>query len=117
VPGQAASCERRFAPCPRQSSQPTPVEILDSAVALKKEHPQRTAAWVPDPARSAGLGSERDSPYAGHFTRLDLMAAGGCVRAPGISLLLFQGRPSFRLHQTELTIGSWSLDVGAVAAG
>lgn len=33
-------------PSPRQTSQRTPVEVLDLAVALKKENPDRTAAGV-----------------------------------------------------------------------
>ena len=48
-------------PHPRQSSRRLPAEVLDLAVALKKENPDRRDPGAADPARPAGLG-----PWGAH---------------------------------------------------
>ena len=45
-------------PSPRQCTPRTPAEVLELAVALRRENPERTAAAIaPDPAHPAGLGA------------------------------------------------------------
>jgi putative transposase len=50
-------------PSPRQASPRLPVEVIEMAIALKRENPERTASQgPPDPARPAGLGTGRADP-------------------------------------------------------
>jgi putative transposase len=60
-------------PSPRQTSQRTPAEVLDVAVALKKENPQRTAAGVRRILRAQLGWSPDETTLCRHFTRLGLM--------------------------------------------
>src|SRR6185436_18768287 len=46
-------------PSPRQSTPRLPAEVIEIAVALKRENPQRTAAQVPDPGHPEGVGAGR----------------------------------------------------------
>jgi putative transposase len=62
-------------PSPRQVSQRTPAEVLDLAVALKKENPQRTAAGVRRILRAQLGWSPDETTLCRHFTRLGLMGA------------------------------------------
>ena len=50
-------------PSPRQSAPRLPVEVIEMAVALKRENPERTArAGRPDPAHPDGVGAGRADP-------------------------------------------------------
>jgi putative transposase len=60
-------------PSPRQTSQRTPAEVLDLAVALKKENPQRTAAGVRRILRAQLGWSPDETTLCRHFARLGLM--------------------------------------------
>lgn len=52
-------------PNPRQCIPRTPAEVLELAVAQRRENPDRTAASdPPDPAHPAGLGARRTHPAA-----------------------------------------------------
>jgi hypothetical protein len=52
-------------PNPRQCTPRTPAEVLELAVALRRENPDRTAAAIQlDPADPAGLGARRAHPAA-----------------------------------------------------
>jgi putative transposase len=62
-------------PSPRQASQRTPAEVLDLAVALKKENPQRTAAGVRRILRAQLGWSPDETTLCRHFTRWGLMGA------------------------------------------
>ena len=72
-------------PSPRQTSQRTPIEVLDLAVALKKENPQRTAAGVRRILRAQLGWSPDETTLCRHFGRLGLMgpAAAGTVTVFG----------------------------------
>jgi putative transposase len=72
-------------PSPRQTSQRTPAEVLDLAVALKKENPGRTAAGVRRILRAQLGWSPDETTLCRHFTRLGLMgpAATGTVTVFG----------------------------------
>jgi putative transposase len=60
-------------PSPRQTSQRTPAEVLDLAVALKKENAERTAAGVRRILRAQLGWSPDETTLCRHFTRLGLM--------------------------------------------
>ena len=62
-------------PSPRQTSQRTPAEVLDLAVALKRENPQRTAAGVRRILRAQLGWAPDERTLCRHFTRLGLMGA------------------------------------------
>jgi putative transposase len=59
-------------PSPRQASPRTPVEVLDLAVALKKEVPARTAAQVAAILRAHSGWSPDERTLQRHFARLEL---------------------------------------------
>jgi putative transposase len=60
-------------PSPRQTSQRTPAEVLDLAVALKRENPDRTAAAIRRILRAQLGWSPDETTLCRHFTRLGLM--------------------------------------------
>jgi putative transposase len=73
-------------PSPRQCSQRTPVEVLDLAVALRRENPRRTAAAVRRILRAQLGWSPDETTLCRHFIRLGLMgpaAAAGPLTAFG----------------------------------
>src|SRR5439155_21994285 len=72
-------------PSPRQTSQRTPAEVLELAVALKKENPERTGAGVRRILRAQLGWSPDETTLCRHFTRLGLMgpATAGTVSVFG----------------------------------
>jgi putative transposase len=62
-------------PSPRKTSQRTPAEVLDLAVALKRENPARTAAGVRRILRAQLGWAPDETTLCRHFTRLGLMGA------------------------------------------
>lgn len=62
-------------PSPRQTSQRTPVEVLDLAAGLKRENPHRTAAGVRRILRTQFGWAPDERTLCRHFTRLGLMGA------------------------------------------
>jgi putative transposase len=60
-------------PSPRQTSQRTPAEVLDLAVALRRENPDRTAAAIRRILRAQLGWSPDETTLCRHFTRLGLM--------------------------------------------
>lgn len=80
-------------PSPRQTSQRTPVEVLDLAVALKKENPQRTAAGVRRILRAQLGWAPDETTLCRHFTRLGLMGA-AIPDAPGVFGRFETSRPN-----------------------
>jgi putative transposase len=60
-------------PSPRKTSQRTPAEVLDLAVALKRENPVRTAAGVRRILRAQLGWAPDETTLCRHFTRLGLM--------------------------------------------
>jgi putative transposase len=59
-------------PSPRQASQRTPVEVMELAVALRRENPARTAAGIRRILRSQLGWSPDERTLQRHFTRLGL---------------------------------------------
>jgi putative transposase len=70
-------------PSPRKTSQRTPVEVLDLAVALKRENPARTAAGVRRILRAQLGWAPDERTLCRHFARLGLMGA-AVPDAPGV---------------------------------
>lgn len=70
-------------PSPRQTSQRTPAEILDLAVALKRENPARTAAGVRRILRTQLGWAPDETTLCRHFHRLELMGT-PIPDAPGV---------------------------------
>ena len=64
-------------PTPRQSSPRTPVEIIELAVALKKENPERTAAQVRRVLRAQQGWSPSERTLQRHFADHGLIGATG----------------------------------------
>jgi putative transposase len=62
-------------PSPRQTSQRTPAEVLDLAVALKRENPARTAAGVRRILRTQLGWAPDERTLCRNFARLGLMGA------------------------------------------
>lgn len=62
-------------PSPRKTSQRTPAEVLDLAVALKRENPARTAAGVRRILRAQLGWAPDETTLCRHFQRLGLMGA------------------------------------------
>jgi putative transposase len=60
-------------PSPRQCSQRTPVEVLELAVALRRENPARTAAAIRRILRAQLGWAPDETTLCRHFTRLALM--------------------------------------------
>jgi putative transposase len=80
-------------PSPRQTSQRIPAEVLDLAVALKRENPQRTAAGVRRILRAQLGWAPDERTLCRHFGRLGLM--GGAVPdAPAIFGRFEASRPN-----------------------
>lgn len=80
-------------PSPRQASQRTPAEVLDLAVALKKENPQRTAAGVRRILRAQLGWSPDETTLCRHFTRLGLMGS-AIPDTPGVFGRFEASRPN-----------------------
>jgi putative transposase len=59
-------------PSPRQSAARTPTEVMDLAVALRRENPDRTAAGIRRILRSQLSWSPDERTLQRHFTRLGL---------------------------------------------
>lgn len=64
-------------PSPRQSSQRTPPEVMELAVALRRENPERTAAGIRRILRAQLGWSPDERTLQRHFTRLGLPRPGG----------------------------------------
>ena len=61
-----------LAPPARQVTLRTPAEVLELAVALKRENPARTAAQVARVLRASGGWSPSERTLQRHFARLEL---------------------------------------------
>ncbi|MCE7004532.1 helix-turn-helix domain-containing protein [Kibdelosporangium philippinense] len=59
-------------PSPRQTHQRTPVEVMELAVALRRENPERTAAGIRRILRAQLGWSPDERTLQRHFTRLGL---------------------------------------------
>jgi putative transposase len=70
-------------PSPRRTDQRTPAEVLDLAVALKRENPDRTAAGVRRILRAQLGWSPDETTLCRHFNRLGLMGP-ATQDAPGV---------------------------------
>jgi putative transposase len=80
-------------PSPRQTSQRTPAEVLDLAVALKRENPQRTAAGVRRILRAQLGWAPDERTLCRHFARLGLMGR-ALPDAPGVFGRFEAARPN-----------------------
>jgi putative transposase len=80
-------------PSPRQCSQRTPAEILDLAVGLRRENPQRTAAAIRRILRAQLGWSPDETTLCRHFTRLGLMGA-SAAGAPAVFGRFEASRPN-----------------------
>lgn len=80
-------------PSPRQASQRTPAEVLDLAVALKRENPQRTAAGVRRILRAQLGWAPDERTLCRHFARLGLMGK-GIPDTPGVFGRFEASRPN-----------------------
>jgi putative transposase len=70
-------------PSPRQASQRTPVEVMELAVALRRENPARTAAGIRRILRSQLGWSPDERTLQRHFTRLGLTGPAS-IEAPSV---------------------------------
>jgi putative transposase len=80
-------------PSPRQCSQRTPAEILDLAVGLRRENPDRTAAAIRRILRAQLGWSPDETTLCRHFTRLGLMGA-SAAGAPAVFGRFEASRPN-----------------------
>jgi putative transposase len=80
-------------PSPRQTSQRTPAEVLELAVALKRENPQRTAAGVRRILRTQLGWSPDETTLCRQFARLGLMGSSP-ADAPGVFGRFEASRPN-----------------------
>lgn len=80
-------------PSPRQTSQRTPAEVLELAVALKRENPARTAAGVRRILRAQLGWAPDERTLCRHFARLGLMGA-AIPDAPGVFGRFEASRPN-----------------------
>jgi putative transposase len=80
-------------PSPRQTSQRTPAEVLDLAVALKRENPQRTAAGVRRILRAQLGWAPDERTLCRHFARLGLMGT-AIPDTPGVFGRFEASRPN-----------------------
>jgi putative transposase len=70
-------------PSPRQASHRTPVEVMELAVALRRENPARTAAGIRRILRSQLGWSPDERTLQRHFTRLGLTGPAS-IEAPSV---------------------------------
>jgi putative transposase len=80
-------------PSPRQASQRTPVEVMELAVALRRENPDRTAAGIRRILRAQLGWSPDERTLQRHFTRLGLTGPAP-IEAPAVFGRFEAGRPN-----------------------
>jgi transposase len=96
-------------PHPRQSSARTPAEVMELAVGLRRENPDRTAAGIRRILRAQLGWSPDERTLQRHFTRLGLSRSAGTATAvfdqhldrppPGEDLQNFEGVLGHRMFE------------------